>query len=139
MGEEHAARDVVGNFLAFGLRKHRHAGVENLVAAVPDDGRERSDFVGVHNDFAEVALNFIGGFRARGAAHGHDGGRDERSGSERCFEKTRHGCFLFRIMKWSGTGSVMQRLPRTARIHAAIRASDRVLRTICLGSSGYPW
>ena len=76
VGEKLSARDRVLDFLTVRLGNDAHGDVREIVAVVADNGRKRRDLIGVHHDFAEVALHDVVRVGTRGAAHGECGRRD---------------------------------------------------------------
>ena len=77
---ELGAGDLVLDLLALGLRDDADRDVGEFVAAVADDGGERSHLVGIDDDFADVALDGIADVGARGAAGGERRGADDENG-----------------------------------------------------------
>ena len=84
MSEQFRAAHLVLNFLTLRFRNNAHRRFSELIAAVADDGRERSNAVGIHNHFTDVTLRRERHVRSRRAARGACGGSGQRTADSSC-------------------------------------------------------
>ena len=86
--------DLVADFLSALLRNHADRSVFKLIAAVLNDRGERSDLIGVDDDFTDLTRGNIGHGRAGSAAGCLYGGRETKTCGQRNGEGDRGNlCF----------------------------------------------
>ena len=94
VGAQKRVRDLVADFLPALLRNHADRGVFKLIAAVLNHSGERSDLIGVDDDFTNLPRGNVGHGRAGSAARCLYGGRETKTCGKRNGEGDRGNlCF----------------------------------------------